>query len=110
MAPIPIDVDYVWKYSFYEWIDLGVEIDEDQYSVGNIEYDALNDVCGNFPQLFEEDDVMINEQDEIIQEPTEHDEEGSTDEGNVLLLISTVLLVFVSEFQGQNSYKEGRMQ
>jgi hypothetical protein len=39
MAPILIDPDYMWNYSFCEWIDLGVEIDEDWYSVGNIEYD-----------------------------------------------------------------------
>ena len=36
MAPISIDLDYVWNYFFCEWIDLGVEIDEDWYSVGNI--------------------------------------------------------------------------
>jgi hypothetical protein len=44
MAPIPIDSDYVWNYSFYKWIDLEVEIDNDWYSVGNIEYDALDDL------------------------------------------------------------------
>jgi hypothetical protein len=48
MAPIPIDPDCVWNYSFCEWIDLGVEIDKDWYSVGNIEYDALDDLRGNF--------------------------------------------------------------
>jgi hypothetical protein len=74
MTPIPIDLDCMWNYSFCEWIDLGVEIDDDWYSVGNIEYDALNDLRGDFLQLFEEDDVPINRWDEIIQEPTEHDE------------------------------------
>jgi hypothetical protein len=44
MAPIPIDLDCIWNYSFYEWIDLRVEIDEDWYGVGNIEYDALDDL------------------------------------------------------------------
>jgi hypothetical protein len=34
MAPIPIDPDCVWNYYFCELIDLGVEIDEDWYSVG----------------------------------------------------------------------------
>jgi hypothetical protein len=28
--------------------------------VGNIEYDALDDLQGDFSQLFEEDDVTIN--------------------------------------------------
>ena len=79
MAPIPIDLGYVWNYSFCEWIDLGVEIDEDWYSVGNIEYDAFDDLQGDFLQLFEEDDVPINGWDEIIQEPTKHDEGDSTD-------------------------------
>jgi hypothetical protein len=49
MAPIPIDLDCVWNYSFCEWIDLGVEIDEDWYSVGNIKYDALDELRGDFP-------------------------------------------------------------
>ena len=59
---------------------MGVEIDEDWYSVSNIEYNALNDLHGDFLQLFEEDGVPINEWDEIIQEPTKHDEEDSTNE------------------------------
>ena len=87
MAPIKIDLDCVWNYSFCEWIDLGVEIDEDWHNVGNIEYDALNDLGGDFPQLFEEDDVPINGWDKMIEEHTEYDEEGFIDEGNVLLLI-----------------------
>jgi hypothetical protein len=81
MAPIPIDPNCVWNYSFCEWIDLGVEIDEDWYSVGNIEYDALDDLRGNFPQLFEEDDVSINGWDEIIQVPTERGRNVSWMEG-----------------------------
>jgi uncharacterized membrane protein YuzA (DUF378 family) len=36
------------------------------YSVGNIEYDALNDLQGDFLQLFEEENVPINGWDEII--------------------------------------------
>jgi hypothetical protein len=80
MAPIPIDPDCVWNYSFCEWIDLGVEIDKDWYNVGNIEYDALDDLQGDFLQMFKEEDVPINEWDKIAQEPTEHDEEDSTDE------------------------------
>jgi hypothetical protein len=80
MVPIPIDPDCIWNYSFCEWIDLGVEIDEDWYSMGNIEYDALDDLQGNFLQLLEKDNVPINKWDEMVQEPTEHDEEDSTDE------------------------------
>ena len=106
MAPIPIDQDCIWNYSFCEWIDLGVEIDEDWYSVGNI---VLDDLRGDFSQLFEEDNVPINGWNEMIQERTEHDEEGSTDEGNILLLLSAALLVFISKFRGRNSYKKGRM-
>jgi hypothetical protein len=48
--------------------------------VGNIKYDTLDDLQGYFLQLFEEDGVPINGWDEIIQKPTEHDEEDSTDE------------------------------
>jgi hypothetical protein len=48
MAPIPIDQDYMWNYSFCELMDLRVEIDEDWYNVGNIEYDMLNDLQGDF--------------------------------------------------------------
>jgi hypothetical protein len=48
MVPIPIDLDCVQNYSFCEWIDLGVEINEDWYSVGNIKYDAFNDLRGDF--------------------------------------------------------------
>jgi hypothetical protein len=80
MVPIPIDLDCMWNYSFCEWIDLGVEVDEDWYKVGNIECNALNDLRGDFPQLFEKDDVLINGLDEMVQEPTEHDEEDSKDE------------------------------
>ena len=80
MAPIRIDSDCLWNYSFCEWIDLGVEINEDWYSVGNIEYDALDDLRVNFLQQFEEDDVSINKWDEMIQEPIKHDEEDSTNE------------------------------
>ena len=45
----------MWNYSFCELMDLGVEIDYNWYSVGNIKYDALDDLLGsNFPQLFED--------------------------------------------------------
>jgi hypothetical protein len=48
MAPIPIDPDCAWNYSFCELMDLGVGIDDDWYSVGNIKYDALNDLQDDF--------------------------------------------------------------
>jgi hypothetical protein len=76
----------VWNYTFCEWIDLGVEIDEYWYSMGNIEYDALDDLRCNFLQLFEEGDVPINGRDEIIQEPTEHGKNVSWTEDNILHL------------------------
>jgi hypothetical protein len=49
MAPIPIDPDCMCNYSFYELMDLGIEIDDDWYSVGNIEYDTLDELRGDFP-------------------------------------------------------------
>jgi hypothetical protein len=36
MAPIPIYPDCMWNYSCCELMDLGVEIDDDWHSVGNI--------------------------------------------------------------------------
>jgi hypothetical protein len=79
MEPIPIDLDCMWNYSFYELMDLEVKIDEDWYSVGNIEYDTLNDLQGDFSQLFEDDVVPVNGWEEIAQEPTKHDTNDSTD-------------------------------
>jgi hypothetical protein len=60
IAPIPIDMDYMWNYFFCELMELGVEIDEDWYSVGNIECDALDDLRCDFSQLFEDDVVPAN--------------------------------------------------
>jgi hypothetical protein len=45
---IPIDSDCMWNYSFSELIDLGIKIDDDWYSVGNIEYNALDDLHNDF--------------------------------------------------------------
>jgi hypothetical protein len=80
MASIPIDQDSVWNYSFYELMDLGVEIDDDWYSMGNIEYNALDDLQGDFSQLFEDDLVPANGWEEIPQEPIEHDFDDFVDE------------------------------
>ena len=66
-------------YSFCELMDLGVEIDKDWYSVGNIEYDALDNLQGDFSQLVEDDVVPIGEWEEIAQEPNEHDIDDYTD-------------------------------
>jgi hypothetical protein len=86
MTPIPIDPYCGWNYSFCEWIDLGVQIDEDWYSVGNIEYDALYDLRGDFQQLFEEENLPVNGWDEIIQEPTEHGRNELWMGGNIIHL------------------------
>ena len=80
MAPIPVDLDCMWNYSFCEWIDLGIKIDDDWYSVGNIEYNALDDLRGDFPQPFEDEGVPVREWEEISQEPTEHNAGDTTDE------------------------------
>jgi hypothetical protein len=61
-------------------MDLRVEIDEDWYSVGSFEYDALNDLRDDFSQLFEDDVVTIGGWEEIAKEPTEHDTDDSADE------------------------------
>jgi hypothetical protein len=79
MAPIPIDTDCVWNYSFCELMDLGVEIDEDWYSVSNIEYDTLDDLQGHFLQLFEDDVVPVSNWEEIAQKPTENNIDDSID-------------------------------
>ena len=60
MAPIPIDPKCMWNYSFCELVDLGVEIDEDWYSAGNIEYDALNELWGDFLHMFEDNVVVVD--------------------------------------------------
>jgi hypothetical protein len=39
---------------------LGVEIDEDWYSIGNIEYDTLVDLRSDFQQLFVDDVVPVD--------------------------------------------------
>jgi hypothetical protein len=70
----------MWIYSFLELMDLEVEIDQDWYSVGNIEYDALNDLRDDFSQLFEDKEVAINGWEEVSQEPIEHDTDDSADE------------------------------
>ena len=79
MAPTPIDPDCMWNYFFCELMDLGVEINEDWYSVDNIEYDAFDDLRGDFLQLFEDDLVLVNGWEEMPQEPTEHDFYDSVD-------------------------------
>jgi hypothetical protein len=61
-------------------MDLGVEIDEDWYSIGNIEYDALDDLQDDFTQLFEVNVVPIDGWEAIAKEPTKHDTDDTTDE------------------------------
>ena len=42
-------------------MDLGVEIDKDWNSVSNIEFDALDDLWGDFSKLFEVDVVPVGD-------------------------------------------------
>jgi hypothetical protein len=79
MTPIPIDLDCMWNNSFCELMDLRVEIDDDWYSVGNIEYDALDNLRGDFSRLFENDLVLVNGWEEMPQEPNEHNFDDSID-------------------------------
>jgi hypothetical protein len=80
MAPILIDPDCMWNYSFCELMDFRVKIDDDWYSIGNIEYNALDDLQDDFSQLFEDDVVPVDGWEEIAQEPTKHDTDDTTDE------------------------------
>jgi hypothetical protein len=80
MAHIPINPYCMWNYCFCELMDLGIEIEDDWYSVGNIEYDALDDLRGDFPYLFEDDVVPVDGWEEIDQEPIEHDTDNATNE------------------------------
>jgi len=81
MMRMPTNPDYVWNYSFYQLMDLGVEIDEDWCSVGNIDYDALDDLRGNYPHLFEDEvaEIPTNGWNEITQEITEHGDNEALD-------------------------------
>jgi hypothetical protein len=60
-------------------MDLGVEIDDDWYSVGNIKYDVLDNLRGNFLQLFVDDLMPVNGWEEMPQEPIKHDFDDSTE-------------------------------
>jgi hypothetical protein len=75
------DWDCVWNYSFCELMDLWVKIDEHWYSVGNIDYDALDDQRGNYPHLFEDEvaEIPTNGWNEITQEITEHGDNEALD-------------------------------
>lgn len=42
---------------FCELMDMGVEIDDDWYNVGNIDYDTLDDLCDDLAHLFEHVDL-----------------------------------------------------
>ncbi len=59
MANIPMDPNCTWNYSICKFIYLRVDIDEDWYSAGNIDYDALDDLRDNYPHLFEDEGAEI---------------------------------------------------
>lgn len=44
MPRIPTDPDCMWNFLFCELMDLGAEIDDNWYSVGNIDYDTLDNL------------------------------------------------------------------
>jgi hypothetical protein len=62
-------------------MDLGVKRDEDWYNVGNINYDALNDLRDDYPHLFEDEaaEIPANGCDEITQEIIEHGDDEALD-------------------------------
>ena len=60
-------------------MDLGVEIEDDWYSVDNIKYKAFDDLRGNFSQLFEDDLVPVNGWEEIPQKPIKHNFDDTFD-------------------------------
>jgi hypothetical protein len=62
-------------------MDLGVEIDEDWYSIGNIDYDALDELWGDYPHLFKDNvaEIPSNGWDEIAEEITEHGNDEALD-------------------------------
>jgi len=69
------------NYSFCKLMDLGVKIDEDWCNVGNIDYDALDDLQDDYPYLFEEEaaEIAANGWDEITQEITKHGDDEALD-------------------------------
>ena len=65
MAPIPINPNCMWNYSFCELMDLGVEIVAHWCSIGNIEYDTLDDLRCDILQLLADDVVPVAGWEEI---------------------------------------------
>jgi hypothetical protein len=64
------------------WVDRSrVEIDDGWCSVGNIDYDALDDLRDDSPHLFKNEGVLVPENgwDEITQEFTEYESRKTTD-------------------------------
>lgn len=52
MVKIPIDPDCEWNYLFFEWMRLGVDYLEEWYSVGNIDYDVLENLLDDLPHFY----------------------------------------------------------
>jgi hypothetical protein len=59
MANIPMDPNCTWNYSICKLIYLRVDIDEDWYSAGNIDYDALDDLQVEFPYPFKDEGILV---------------------------------------------------
>jgi hypothetical protein len=90
MAGVPENSDCTRKDSLDKLLDLGVELDDDWYDVGNIVYDPLDDLQDNqyvyvWNEYAWEPPARTNRWDEIFQEVTEHG--FCEDEGNLVVFL-----------------------
>jgi RNase P/RNase MRP subunit p29 len=55
-------------------------------------YNALNNLQGDLPQLFENSVVLVGKRHEIVQEPTKHDANVTID-GSVVVFVAVILVI-----------------